>query len=196
MTRPPLGRREGGAGHPARRGASLNGQASTSASPLGLHRVLEPAGVLPQAAWRLDRGPAIWPDEVRVRVERLNLDAASFRQLTRRTDGRPGQRSGTAVLEIVADARQDAEPGDRLGRHAHRRRGGGRPGSRRWAWRPGDRVATLVSLSLTPLVITDGLARWDGKSEQVPVRRPCDPVRPVDRGAAARPTCPPSWRCR
>src|SRR5206468_6470701 len=34
--------------------------------------------------------------------------------------------------------------------------------------RPGDRVATLVSLSLTPLAITDGLASWDGRSEQVP----------------------------
>jgi L-erythro-3,5-diaminohexanoate dehydrogenase len=34
--------------------------------------------------------------------------------------------------------------------------------------RVGDRVATLVSLSLTPLAITDGLARWDGRSEQVP----------------------------
>src|SRR5690349_11843532 len=33
---------------------------------------------------------------------------------------------------------------------------------------PGDRVATLVSLSLTPLRITDGLASWDGRSEQVP----------------------------
>src|SRR5262249_17838607 len=32
----------------------------------------------------------------------------------------------------------------------------------------GDRVATLVSLSLTPLTITDGLASWDGNSEQVP----------------------------
>jgi L-erythro-3,5-diaminohexanoate dehydrogenase len=32
----------------------------------------------------------------------------------------------------------------------------------------GDRIATLVSLSLTPLAITDGLARWDGRSEQVP----------------------------
>jgi L-erythro-3,5-diaminohexanoate dehydrogenase len=32
----------------------------------------------------------------------------------------------------------------------------------------GDRVATLVSLTLTPLLITDGLARWDGRSEQVP----------------------------
>jgi L-erythro-3,5-diaminohexanoate dehydrogenase len=32
----------------------------------------------------------------------------------------------------------------------------------------GDRVATLVSLSLTPLVIEDELARWDGHGEQVP----------------------------
>jgi L-erythro-3,5-diaminohexanoate dehydrogenase len=35
---------------------------------------------------------------------------------------------------------------------------------RRWGLAAGDRVATLVSLSLTPLVITDGLARWDGRS--------------------------------
>jgi L-erythro-3,5-diaminohexanoate dehydrogenase len=34
--------------------------------------------------------------------------------------------------------------------------------------KPGDRIATLVSLSLTPLAITDDLASWDGGSEQVP----------------------------
>jgi L-erythro-3,5-diaminohexanoate dehydrogenase len=34
--------------------------------------------------------------------------------------------------------------------------------------KPGDEVATLVSLTLTPLAITDGLAGWDGLSEQVP----------------------------
>ena len=50
-------------------------------SPLGLHRVIEPPGVLPQAAWRLDPSPAIAPDEVRIRVDRLNLDAASYRQI-------------------------------------------------------------------------------------------------------------------
>ena len=32
----------------------------------------------------------------------------------------------------------------------------------------GDRVATLVSLSLTPLAISDRLERWDGRGEQVP----------------------------
>jgi len=32
----------------------------------------------------------------------------------------------------------------------------------------GDTITTLVSLTLTPLQITDGLASWDGMSEQVP----------------------------
>jgi L-erythro-3,5-diaminohexanoate dehydrogenase len=52
-----------------------------TASPIGLHRVMEPSGVLPQAAWRLDSRPQLWPDEVRIDVQTLNLDAASYRQL-------------------------------------------------------------------------------------------------------------------
>ena len=36
-------------------------------SPVGLHRVLEPAGEsLPQAACRLDATSPLWPDEARV----------------------------------------------------------------------------------------------------------------------------------
>ena len=73
-------------------------------SPLGLHRVLEPAGVLPQAAWRLDARPEIWPDEVRVAVERLNLDAASFRQLREASDGDPA-----AVRDLIIERREWAE---------------------------------------------------------------------------------------
>ena len=135
-------------------------------SPLGLHRVLEPAGVLPQAAWRLDADPAIWPDEVRVAVDRLNLDAASYRQLRESTGGSAEAMRG-AVLDIVAGRGKmqnpvtgsggmltgvvdEAGPASPLGLAA------------------GDRIATLVSLSLTPLALTDGLARWDGQSEQVP----------------------------
>ena len=70
-------------------------------TPVGLHRVLEPAGVLPQAARRLDTRRELWPDEVRVRVERLNLDAASFRQLERthrRPDGTVGAGAGAVTL--------------------------------------------------------------------------------------------------
>src|SRR3954451_19053057 len=67
---------------------------------VGLRRVLEPAGVLPQAAWRLDARPEIAADEVRIRVERLNLDAASFRQLAEKHGG--GGGAGRAeVLQII-----------------------------------------------------------------------------------------------
>ncbi|MGH3301650.1 MAG: L-erythro-3,5-diaminohexanoate dehydrogenase [Streptosporangiaceae bacterium] len=138
---------------------------SEAGSALGLHRVLEPPGVLPQAAWRLDPSPEIWPGEVRVLVHRLNLDAASFRQLREAHQDQATMR--TAVLDIVATRGKmqnpvtgsggmltgvvdEVGPDSQLGLSA------------------GDRIATLVSLSLTPLVITDGLVRWDGRSEQVP----------------------------
>jgi L-erythro-3,5-diaminohexanoate dehydrogenase len=149
------------------RGQPARGQEGRRAvSALGLHRVLEPAGVLPQAAWRLDPDPRIGPDEVRLRVDRLNLDAASYRQLRESSGGSAGAMRA-AVLEIVAErgkmqnpvtgsggmltgAVEEAGPQSPLGLAA------------------GDHVATLVSLSLTPLAITDGLAGWDGRSEQVP----------------------------
>jgi L-erythro-3,5-diaminohexanoate dehydrogenase len=146
--------------------ARAGSAAARASSPLGLHRVIEPRGVLPQAAWRLDTSAALWPDETRVRVERLNLDAASFRQLTGSCGGEPSAMR-EAVLDIVTERGkmqnpvtgsggmltgvvEEAGPASPLGLTA------------------GDRVATLVSLSLTPLVITDGLTRWDGRSEQVP----------------------------
>ncbi len=135
-------------------------------SPLGLHRVLEPAGVLPQAAWRLDASPAIWPDEVRVGVTRLNLDAASFRQLRESTGGSAAAMRA-AVLGIVASRGKMQNPVTGSGGMLTGVVAEAGPDSP-LGLAPGDQVATLVSLSLTPLVITDGLARWDGQSEQVP----------------------------
>ena len=137
-----------------------------SSDPTGLHRVLDEPLVLPQAAQRLDTRRELWPDEVRIRVEKLNLDAASFRQLERKHDG-DGDQVRSEVLEIVAARGKMQNPetgsggmlvgtveevGERspLGIH------------------PGDKVTTLVSLTLTPLVIEDALERWDGRSEQVP----------------------------
>ena len=99
--------------------------ARQASDPTGLHRVLDRPLVLPQAATRLDTRRELWPDEVRIRVEKLNLDAASFRQLER-THGGDGDAVRSEVLDIVEHPRQDAEPRDRLGRHARRhRRGGG-----------------------------------------------------------------------
>ena len=135
-------------------------------SPVGLHRVLEPPGVLPQGALRLDPNPQIGPDEVRIRVRRLNLDSASFRQLWVRHAG-DGDAVRAEVAEIIAARGKmqnpvtgsggiligvvdEVGPDSPLGLH------------------PGQLVATLVSLTLTPLRITDGLREWDGCSEQVP----------------------------
>jgi L-erythro-3,5-diaminohexanoate dehydrogenase len=134
--------------------------------PVGLPRVLEPAGVLPQAAWRLDSRPQIAPDEVRVRVERLNLDAASFRQLAEKHGG-DGAAVRAEVLGIIAERGKMHNPVtgsggmligvvDEVGPESP------------LAVKPGDRVATLVSLTLTPLAVSDGLAGWDGLGEQVP----------------------------
>ena len=140
--------------------------ARPTGSPVGLHRVLAPAGVLPQAATRLDTGRNLWVDEVRVRVERLNLDAASFRQLELKHD-RDGAAVRAEVLDIVASRgkMQNPETGS----------GGMLIGTVEevgpqspLGLSVGDRVATLVSLTLTPLVIEDGLAGWDGHGEQVP----------------------------
>jgi hypothetical protein len=135
-------------------------------SPLGLHRVLEPAGVLPQAAWRLDPGPRIWPDEVRIRLDRLNLDAASFRQLREASGGDPAAVKA-AVLEIVASRGKMHNPVTGSGGMLTGVVAEAGPESP-LGLRAGDRIATLVSLSLTPLAIADGLASWDGRTEQVP----------------------------
>ncbi len=135
-------------------------------SPVGLHRVLEPAGVLPQAATRLDARKELWPDEVRVRVERLNLDAASFRQLERKHDG-DGDAVRAEVLEIIRTRGKMQNPETGSGGMLVGTVEGVGPASP-LGLKVGDRITTLVSLTLTPLVVEDGLARWDGRSEQVP----------------------------
>jgi len=138
----------------------------SAGSPIGLHRVVEPRGVLPQAAWRLDPDPELWPDEVRIRVERLNLDAASFRQLREAFPGDPDalRREVAGIISsrgkmhnpvtgsggMLVGVVDEVGPESPLGLRA------------------GERVATLVSLTLTPLQIDDGLRDWDARSEQVP----------------------------
>ncbi len=147
------------------------------ASPVGVHRVLdavEGSGMplaLPQAARRLDARREIWPNEVRIALDTLNLDAASYRQLAEKHRAADGRVDGAAVraevLAIVAERGKMQNPvtgsgGMLIG--VVDEVGPDNP----LGLTVGDRVATLVSLSLTPLQISDGLARWDGLSEQVP----------------------------
>ena len=147
------------------------------ASSVGVHRVLdavEGGGVplaLPQGARRLDARREIWPNEVRIALDTLNLDAASYRQLAEKHRVADGRVDGAAVraevLAIVAERGKMQNPvtgsgGMLIG--VVDEVGPDNP----LELAVGDRVATLVSLSLTPLQISDGLARWDGLSEQVP----------------------------
>ncbi len=142
---------------------------STTSSPFGVHRVLEPVGEsLPQAARVLDPRPEIWPDEVRIDIETLNLDAASYRQLHDKHAG-DGAAIRSEVLAIVGERGKMQNPvtgsgGMLIGTVAEVG-----PEST-LGLSAGDRVATLVSLSLTPLAITDELARWDGLGERVPAQ--------------------------
>jgi L-erythro-3,5-diaminohexanoate dehydrogenase len=141
-------------------------QTRRPASPLGLHRVLDPPGVLPQAARRLDPSPAIAPNEVRVRVDRLNLDAASYRQL-RETYAADPDKIRAAVLDIITTRGKMQNPVTGSGGMLTGTVEEVGPDSP-LGLEPGQRIATLVSLTLTPLAITDSLAAWDGLSEQVP----------------------------
>lgn len=147
---------------------------SAASSPYGLHRVVRPGGerlTLPQAAERLDTRAELWPDEVRIAVDILNLDAASYRQLREKHRREDGSTDGSAVraevLDIVARRGKMQNPVTGSGGMLVGTVEQVGPQSA-LGLAVGDRVATLVSLSLTPLVITDRLERWDGLSEQVP----------------------------
>lgn len=137
--------------------------------PWGLHRVTRavPPGEppladgaplpLPQRAWRLDASARAVATEIEVDVETLNVDAASFRQMEEEVGGDP-QRVAEVVLRTVAARGKQHNPvtgsgGMLLGRvrqvgHAVTDRG----------FSPGDRIATLASLSLTPLALRRVLA--------------------------------------
>ncbi|MEU1518633.1 lysine 5,6-aminomutase subunit alpha [Streptomyces sp. NPDC005811] len=146
----------------------MNAVTRKESSPLGLHRVLAPAGVLPQAADRLDPHSPLREDELRIDVEYLNLDAASYRQLHEEHGG-DGDAIRDAVCRIVRERGKMHNPvtgsgGMLIGTVAE-------AGPRTpLGLKAGDRVASLVSLTLTPLALTDGLRDWDGLGERVPAR--------------------------
>ncbi len=123
------------------------------AHELGLHRVIEPKGALPQAALRLDATSAGFDNEVVIDVETLNVDSASFHQILSEV-GRDEDAVAERILSIVSERGKMQNPvtgsgGMLLGRV--REVGPDYDGP--VELKVGDRVASLVSLTLTPLFL-------------------------------------------
>jgi L-erythro-3,5-diaminohexanoate dehydrogenase len=120
----------------------------------GLHRVLEPKGVLPQPALRVDNNmDVVYDNEILCDVQTLNVDSASFTQIEKEAGG-DIKKIKAAMMDIVG----------RFGKHKNPVTGSGgmfigtvrtigAALKHRIDLKEGDRIASLVSLSLTPLRI-------------------------------------------
>jgi L-erythro-3,5-diaminohexanoate dehydrogenase len=121
--------------------------------PLGAHRVLEPVGALPQAAWRLDATPEAYDNEILCDVDVLNIDSASFKQIAD-AEGGDEERIGAHIQAIVRDrGKQHNSVTGSGGMFIGSVRDVGTALRGRVELAPGDRIASLVSLTLTPLRI-------------------------------------------
>lgn len=139
----------------------------TGGDRFGRHRVLAPPGALPQAATQLDNTLPIWEDELLIDVQTLNIDSASFRQMREAARGDP-RSIAEQVLRNVREMGKQQNPvtgsgGMLLGTVAEL----GPCYSNPAKMRRGDRVCTLVSLTLTPLIL-DRVAKVHD-SEQIDV---------------------------
>ena len=137
--------------------------------PYGLRRVVSPAGVLPQRADRLDPDLPLGEDELGIDADALNVDSASFRQIVDAVGSDPA-RIGEEVARIVRERGKMHNPvtgsgGMLIGRV--REVGPRHPAAGEVA--PGDHIATLVSLTLTPLRI-DAVLAVHPEVERVDVR--------------------------
>lgn len=132
----------------------------------GTHRSVEPPGVLPQQAQRLDPTGPPGPDEVAIDVEWLSVDSASWHEMRTRCKDDP-ERMRTLILETVAERGKLHNPitgsggmlvGTVVELGAHRKE----PVA-------GARIATLVSLTVTPLTLEE-ITELDPDSEKVGVK--------------------------
>lgn len=122
---------------------------------LGLHRVIEPKGALPQQANRLDTSLPIQPEEILIEVSSLNVDSASFHQFYG-SNQKDLEKTAHAMLGVVNTRGKMQNPvtgsgGMLIG--TVKEIGAGITNPDLAKLRPGDRIATLVSLTLTPLKI-------------------------------------------
>jgi len=119
----------------------------------GTHRVIEPKGTLPQPALKISNDMEIFDNEILVDVKYLNIDSASFTQLKEEANG-DIEKIKTKIIEIVKEKGKMQNPvtgsGGMLIGNVEKI---GDALKGKIDLNIGDKIATLVSLSLTPLRI-------------------------------------------
>lgn len=131
----------------------------------GTRRVVDPPGVMPQQALVLDPSLPLAEDEIAIEVEQLHVDSASWRELRDRCHADP-RRMAASILDIVEERGKLQNPvtgsgGMLIGTVSE-------IGAARRDPAVGTRIATLVSLTLTPLVI-DKIVHLEPSSERIEV---------------------------
>jgi len=119
----------------------------------GTHRVIEPEGALPQPALKISNDMELYDNEILIDVDYLNIDSASFTQLMEEAE-RDIESIKDKILEIVQERGKMQNPvtgsgGMLIGKVEKI----GDSLKNKIDLQIGDKVATLVSLSLTPLKI-------------------------------------------
>lgn len=120
----------------------------------GTHRVIEPAGVLPQPAKKIDNNMGeFYDNEILIDVQTLNIDSASFTQIEEQAGG-DEVKIAEIMMGIVKERGKHQNPvtgsgGMLIG--TVEKIGPALEG--KIDLKVGDKIATLVSLSLTPLRI-------------------------------------------
>ena len=124
----------------------------------GTHRVIEPKGVLTQAAWKIDNDMTKhYSNEIICDVISLNIDSASFTQIEEACGG-DEQKIGEMIMGIVAERGKQQNPGTGSGGMFIGKVAYIGEDLKDRDLKVGDKIASLVSLSLTPLKIEKILA--------------------------------------
>lgn len=124
-------------------------------NPFGAHRVIEPKGVLPQPAQKIDNNmDYLYDNELRVNVEVLNVDSASFTQL-KQASGEDVGKIKEMILGIVGERGKMQNPVTGSGGMFIGTVDEVGPKLASRDLKKGDKIASLVSLSLTPLKIEE-----------------------------------------
>lgn len=134
----------------------------------GGHRVIEPKGALPQAAVRINPDPEIYPNEILIDVMALQPTSTAFNRI-RRDCNDDIEKIKASVFRIVESQGKFQDPVTKSGGILIGRvRKIGPELNLREALEPGDKIATLVSLSLTPLRL-DTILDIDLDTDQIRV---------------------------